>query len=155
RRGRPGLNDGRSGVSARRRPSDWQAAGHLAIRHYMVRVMSSDPKIRRPHTGPPYNRCRDLGVIEMTDATDGLGWLGEVLRGRRALVTGAASGIGRGIVEEFRRAGADVMGVDVVAGCDLRCDVSSERDVVDAFAECARNGAITDVVHAAAVAGYG
>jgi NAD(P)-dependent dehydrogenase (short-subunit alcohol dehydrogenase family) len=94
-------------------------------------------------------------MSEMTDATDGLAWLGAVLRGRRALVTGAASGIGRGIAGEFRRAGADVVGVDIVGECDLRCDVSSERDVVDAFADCARGGAITDVVHAAAVAGYG
>jgi NAD(P)-dependent dehydrogenase (short-subunit alcohol dehydrogenase family) len=82
-------------------------------------------------------------------------WTTSVLEGRSALVTGASSGIGRAIVEEFRRAGATALGLDISNGSDLRADVSREEEVVAAFDACSRGGQLTDVVHAAAVAGRG
>jgi len=46
-----------------------------------------------------------------------------------ALVTGAASGIGKATVELFRREGATVVGADVSDGSDVRADAGSEEDV--------------------------
>jgi NAD(P)-dependent dehydrogenase (short-subunit alcohol dehydrogenase family) len=51
------------------------------------------------------------------------------LEGKVAIVTGAASGIGKATVELFRREGATVIGADVSDGADVRCDVGSEADV--------------------------
>jgi NAD(P)-dependent dehydrogenase (short-subunit alcohol dehydrogenase family) len=51
------------------------------------------------------------------------------LSGKVAIVTGAASGIGKAAVELFRSEGATVVGADVADGTDVRCDAGSEEDV--------------------------
>jgi len=51
------------------------------------------------------------------------------LQGKVAIVTGAASGIGKATVELFRSEGATVVGADVVEGADFRCDAGSGADV--------------------------
>lgn len=51
------------------------------------------------------------------------------LNGKVAIVTGAASGIGKATVELFRRAGATVIGADVSDGADVQCDAGSENEV--------------------------
>jgi NAD(P)-dependent dehydrogenase (short-subunit alcohol dehydrogenase family) len=51
------------------------------------------------------------------------------LAGRVAIVTGAASGIGKATVELFRSEGATVVGADVSDGADTRADAGSEEDV--------------------------
>ncbi len=51
------------------------------------------------------------------------------LEGKVAIVTGAASGIGKATVELFRTEGATVIGADVGNGADVRCDAGSEADV--------------------------
>jgi NAD(P)-dependent dehydrogenase (short-subunit alcohol dehydrogenase family) len=51
------------------------------------------------------------------------------LSGKVAIVTGAASGIGRATVELFRDEGATVIGADVGDGADVRCDAGSEAEV--------------------------
>jgi NAD(P)-dependent dehydrogenase (short-subunit alcohol dehydrogenase family) len=85
------------------------------------------------------------------DPRDGVAGL---LRGRRALVTGAASGIGAAVAQTFRDAGAEVVGADL-AETDgvVRCDVRSEQDVHELFAGAARG--VTDIVHAAGIARLG
>lgn len=51
------------------------------------------------------------------------------LEGKVAIVTGAASGIGKATVELFREHGATVVGADVGEGADVRCDAGSEADI--------------------------
>ena len=51
------------------------------------------------------------------------------LAGKVAIVTGAASGIGKASVELFRGEGATVVGADVAEGADMVCDAGSEDDV--------------------------
>jgi NAD(P)-dependent dehydrogenase (short-subunit alcohol dehydrogenase family) len=51
------------------------------------------------------------------------------LEGKVAIVTGAASGIGKATVELFRREGATVIGADVSEGADVVADAGSEADV--------------------------
>jgi NAD(P)-dependent dehydrogenase (short-subunit alcohol dehydrogenase family) len=46
-----------------------------------------------------------------------------------AIVTGAASGIGKAAVDLFRGEGATVVGADVSDGADARADAGSEEDV--------------------------
>ena len=51
------------------------------------------------------------------------------LAGKVAIVTGAASGIGKATVGLFRSEGAIVIGADVGEGADVRADAGSEEDV--------------------------
>jgi NAD(P)-dependent dehydrogenase (short-subunit alcohol dehydrogenase family) len=51
------------------------------------------------------------------------------LAGKIAIVTGAASGIGRATVDLFRSEGATVVGTDVSEGADLVADAGREDDV--------------------------
>jgi NAD(P)-dependent dehydrogenase (short-subunit alcohol dehydrogenase family) len=74
------------------------------------------------------------------------------LSGRRALVTGAAGGIGSALVRKLTEAGATVFATDIVSSEGIfRCDVSSEQEVKDAFSAGSVGGAITDVVHASGI----
>lgn len=76
-----------------------------------------------------------------------------LLAGRRAIVTGAARGIGKAIADAFDEAGAKVIRLDIKASDTVnRCDVSDEESVRRAFAEAATAGPIDDVIHVAAVA---
>jgi meso-butanediol dehydrogenase/(S,S)-butanediol dehydrogenase/diacetyl reductase len=81
------------------------------------------------------------------------------LSGRSALVTGGASGIGRGIVEALARAGADVVIADLdgdhavavaddVGGRGAQVDVTDERSVARLVAEV---GAVDILVNNAGV----
>lgn len=82
--------------------------------------------------------------------------MSELLEGRKAVVTGAASGVGEAVAREFTRAGAEVVGLDLDRGADIRCNVTAEDEVARAFEEAERRlGSITDVVHAAGIPGYG
>lgn len=51
------------------------------------------------------------------------------LEGYVAIVTGAASGIGKATVELFRQEGATVVGADRTEGADVRCDAGREAQV--------------------------
>ena len=51
------------------------------------------------------------------------------LAGKVAIVTGAASGIGKATVELFRSEGATVVGADVSAGADVQADAGSDEAV--------------------------
>jgi NAD(P)-dependent dehydrogenase (short-subunit alcohol dehydrogenase family) len=66
---------------------------------------------------------------------------------RRALVTGAARGIGAAIVDRLRADGFEVTGADRDEGCELRFDVSrDELPDLSGFDVCVSNAGITDTV---------
>ncbi len=70
------------------------------------------------------------------------------LAGKRVVVTGAARGIGALLADELRARGATVIGADITAGCDVRCDVSDPDQVDGLFAEA---GVVDGVVNNAAL----
>jgi NAD(P)-dependent dehydrogenase (short-subunit alcohol dehydrogenase family) len=66
---------------------------------------------------------------------------------RRALVTGAARGIGAAIAERLRADGFEVIGADRDPGCELRFDVAAgELPDLSGFDVCISNAAITDTI---------
>lgn len=78
--------------------------------------------------------------------------LSAMLAGRRALVTGAAGGIGGAIARRFAEVGASVVGADLNSVDDcIHLDVSNEASVIAAFDEAESGGPLTDVVHCAGV----
>jgi NAD(P)-dependent dehydrogenase (short-subunit alcohol dehydrogenase family) len=70
------------------------------------------------------------------------------LSGKVAIVTGAASGIGRATVELFRGEGATVVGADLNDGADVRVDAGSEGDVKRLVEEVAGQHGGLDIVFA-------
>ena len=77
------------------------------------------------------------------------------LKGKLAVVTGAANGIGQGCVEAFRAEGAEVIGVDLDRG-DLICDLTDEDEVRARFRWIETTyGRIDILVNAAAFAVFG
>lgn len=79
--------------------------------------------------------------------------LPRLLAGRRAVVTGAARGIGKAVADAFDEAGATVVRLDIKASDTVgSCDVSDEDSVMRAFAEAAAAGPIDDIIHVAAIA---
>ena len=72
-----------------------------------------------------------------------------LLEGERALVTGAARGIGRGMVAALRAEGAQVLGADIEAS-DLRCDLSTGEGARRLAEEAIRSlGSVSLFVHCA------
>lgn len=66
---------------------------------------------------------------------------------RRALVTGAARGIGAATAERLRRDGMEVVTLDRAEGCDLRVDVAGgDLPPLDDFDVCVSNAAITTTI---------
>jgi len=70
------------------------------------------------------------------------------LSGKVAIVTGAASGIGKATVELFRSEGATVVGADVSDGADVRADAGSEADVKRLVEEAAAKHGRLDIFFA-------
>jgi NAD(P)-dependent dehydrogenase (short-subunit alcohol dehydrogenase family) len=70
------------------------------------------------------------------------------LSGKVAIVTGAASGIGKATVELFRSEGAIVVGADVTLGADVTMDAGRESEVHDVVERVARDHGGLDVFFA-------
>lgn len=70
------------------------------------------------------------------------------LAGKVAIVTGAASGIGKASVDLFRREGAIVVGADVSEGADERADAGREDDVRELIERTVREHGRLDVFFA-------
>jgi len=78
------------------------------------------------------------------------------LRGKCAIVTGAASGIGKAVAEALTESGAEVIGFDLnvsnAAFDVIFCDVSSESSVTTAVAEGVRRlGGIDILINSAGI----
>jgi NAD(P)-dependent dehydrogenase (short-subunit alcohol dehydrogenase family) len=72
----------------------------------------------------------------------------ERLAGKVAIVTGAASGIGKATVQLFRSEGATVIGTDVSQGADLVADAGREDEVRRIINEVAREHGGLDIFFA-------
>src|SRR5262249_53207030 len=73
----------------------------------------------------------------------------KLLAGERALVTGAANGIGRGMVAALREEGAEVLGADINEA-DIRCDLSTTDGARKLAEEAIRRlGTVSLFVHCA------
>jgi NAD(P)-dependent dehydrogenase (short-subunit alcohol dehydrogenase family) len=70
------------------------------------------------------------------------------LKGKVAIVTGAASGIGKAAVELFRSEGATVIGTDVSEGADVRTDAGSEAEVKSLIEQVAERHGSLDIMFA-------
>ena len=70
------------------------------------------------------------------------------LEGKVAIVTGAASGIGKASVDLFRREGATVVGADIKDGADERMDAGEESEVRDLIQRVAREHGGLDIFFA-------
>lgn len=70
------------------------------------------------------------------------------LEGKVAIVTGAASGIGKATVDLFRSEGATVVGADLSDGADICADAGSEDDVRRLIESVASDHGRLDVVFA-------
>ena len=70
------------------------------------------------------------------------------LAGKVAIVTGAASGIGKAAVELFRSEGATVVGADLSDGADVRADAGSEEQVRQLVGDTAASHGGLDIVFA-------
>ena len=66
---------------------------------------------------------------------------------RRALVTGAAAGIGAAIAERLRSDGLEVTTLDRAEGCDIRLDLAEDQlPDLGSVDVCVSNAAITDTI---------
>ena len=70
------------------------------------------------------------------------------LTGKVAIVTGAASGIGKAAVALFRSEGATVVGADVSGGADVQADAGSDADVKRLIDDAVREHSKLDVFFA-------
>jgi len=70
------------------------------------------------------------------------------LTGKIAIVTGAASGIGKATVELFRGEGATVIGADIGAGADRIADAGNEAAVRDLVEQTVRDHGRLDIFFA-------
>ena len=74
--------------------------------------------------------------------------MGKRLKGKVAIVTGAASGIGKASVELFRAEGATVVGADIGEGADERCDAGDETSVRGLVEQVVRDHGRVDIFFA-------
>ncbi len=68
------------------------------------------------------------------------------LQGKVALVTGAASGIGKACAQRLIAHGANVVGLDIKDGGTIKCDVTKESDIKNAVESTVRRFGGLDII---------
>ena len=73
------------------------------------------------------------------------------LAGQRAVVTGAAGGVGGAVVHQLQEAGVAVVGLDRSPVADVSLDIAEADEVSEALQRIIADGSVEIVVHCAAI----
>src|SRR5262249_34023117 len=110
-----------------RRPAAHRGLERVHVRRHRGDARAAAALLRQDRRGPR-RRARDRAVV-------------------RALVTGAARGIGAAIVQRLRADGMEVLTLDRLPGCDLELDLRTDAiPELEGIDVCVSNAGVTTTI---------